>query len=217
MNQANYQVDDWNNYALAHASVLTSYQWALFREAVEPLTGDVIDCGCGTARLAPLLADKAAVRSYTGVDYSPQMVEVAGELIGQLGAANFRMLNAKIEQVEGRYDSAVSVHSYYSWPEPELVLQSIYDKLRPGGSFVLVTPNPQMDMPLLLRETDKELLGHPNYRVFREQNMLLFNNEAANFVTMDSLVAEVRQVGFKLVECHQKHYLGGVNLLHLQR
>lgn len=208
----------WNEYARCHLSVITSMQLALFREAASHLTGDVVDCGCGTARLAPLLADKTTVNSYTGVDYSPEMVTMAQQwLTLKLLSKPINIIQDKIENISGHFSAAVSIHSYYTWPNTEEVLSSIYQMLLTDGLFVLVTPNSQMDMEKLLAEAEKELLGHPDFALFRELNLLLSENRSAKFVSMDALIDETRRTGFKVIECHQKHYLGGVNFLVLKK
>lgn len=218
MTSSGYENATWHQYARCHLSVLTSMQWDLFREAALWLTGDVVDCGCGSAKLAPLLAEKDEVTSYTGIDCSPDMVNVAQDLISKLSSQKpLEIILDNIENVQGTFNSAVSIHSYYTWTNAEQVLASIYQMLLPAGHFVLVTPNPGLNMHNLLKESEKELLGHPDFVTFRNLNMLLSDNLNANWVTMDHLIEETRRIGFKVLECHQRHYLGGVNFLVLRK
>ncbi len=217
MKNGGYNQTIWNAYSRAHISVLTSMQWALFTEAASYLSGDVVDCGCGTARLAPLLADQAGIKSYTGIDYAPEMVKIAEWVTARVTQKPFHIMQERIENMTACFTSAVSIHSYYTWPDTALVLTSIYQMLPTGGLFVLATPNPQMDMPKLLDEAEKELLGHPDFVEFRQLNLSLASNMAAKFVSMDTLINEVRQANFQVIECHQQHYLGGVNFLVLQK
>jgi len=217
MSNTEYKNTTWSQYARCHLSVLTSMQWALFNEAVSYLAGNVIDCGCGTARLAPILADQATVNSYTGVDYSPEMVNMAQWVSSKLSTKPINIIQDKIENVSGEFSSAVSIHSYYTWPNTEEVLSNIHRMLLADGYFILVTPNPDIDMKKLLDEAEKELFGHPDFPVFRQLNLLLSTNRSAKFVTMDALIGETRRIGFKVVECHQRHYLGGVNFLVLKK
>jgi len=213
MKTSGYTNPLWNQYARLHASVTDSFKLSLIRESAERLRGDVLDCGCGTARIAPLLADRSDVDSYTGVDLAPEMVKVARWLVSQWERETFVIKESAIEAVDGDYSSIVSIHSYYTWPEPMTVLEHIHRVLRPGGCFVLATPNEQLDMERLLRESSKELLAHPGFDEFRRLNLKLAGNPEAKFVSMDTLVEQARTVGFRVVECHQRHYLGGVNFL----
>ena len=208
----------WDDYANAHLTVLTSAQLEIYRDVATMAHGMVIDLGCGTARTTPFLTDNARVTSYTGIDASQEMVNAGRWLINQLDCRDFRIIHSKIEDLPiVHYDFAFSIHSYYSWPEPLVSLQRIFDIVAPGGEFVLVTPNKKMDMKALAIEADKELLTHPNYPVFRSQNLALAGNEKALFVDMNTLVQQTTEVGFKVLGCHQHYYNGGVNWLHLAK
>ncbi|EXJ13304.1 class I SAM-dependent methyltransferase [Imhoffiella purpurea] len=203
----------WNGYARSHASVTTSFQLSLYREAAGQLGGDVLDCGCGTARLAPFLADDPGVTSYTGVDLAPDMVRMARWTIERLDRERFVIEQGAIEAVQGQFDSLVSIHSYYAWPRPLDVLAHIRRLMRSGGRFVLATPNRRLDMERLLRESSRELLAHPDFPEFERLNLAFAGNPGAAFVDMDLLIGQSRDAGFAVLECHQRHYLGGVNLL----
>jgi len=218
MTDSEYENATWREYARCHLSVLTSMQWALFKEAAVWLTGDVVDCGCGTAKLVPVLVEKDAVTSYSGIDCSPDMVDMAQRVISKWASKKpLDIILDKIENVSGAFNSAVSIHSYYTWVNTEQVLASIYRMLCADSYFVLVTPNPELDMARLLKESEKELFGHPDFAVFTNLNILLSENLSAKWATMDHLVEETRRIGFKVAECHQRHYLGGVNFLVLRK
>lgn len=212
-----YTVAEWEHYARLHASVTTSVQLALYRDACHYLSGSVADCGCGSAKIAPLLADNSQVTAYTGIDYAQEMVAVAQQVVQTLHRPSFKVLHHKIEEVEGRFDSAVSIHSYYSWPDPLLTLKHIAAMLAEGGKFVLATPNQYLCMAKLLREAEKELVAHPDFDAFRRYNLQLASKPLANFISMDGLVKHAQAAGFGLVECHQRHFGGGVNFLVLQK
>jgi SAM-dependent methyltransferase len=217
MNAAIYEIADWNRYAQAHASVITSYQLDLYREASQYLSGNVADCGCGSARLAPLLAKKSNVSSYTGIDCSEEMVAAARWILSRLNKPAFTIECSLIENIHARFSSAVSIHSYYSWPDPCAVLSHIYQLLAPKALFVLATPNPELAMQDLLVDVESELIAHPYFDEFKQANLRFAENPNARFVTMDHLVGESRDAGFQLLECHQRHYNGGVNFLLLRK
>lgn len=212
-----YPVKEWDEYAKLHASIMTSQQLALFNEACSYLDGDIIDCGCGTAKLAPLLADDNKVHSYTGVDYSKEMVSVAQHIIEHLGRQNFHVQFSKIEDVNQHYNAAVSIHSYYAWLKPLDVLSHIFQCLTNQSIFVLATPNKHINQAKLLKEAEKELIAHPHFEAFKNYNLKIEANPKANFISMDELIKQVQKVGFKVLNCHQKHYNGGVNFLVLQK
>lgn len=213
-----YENRAWDNYAHAHLTVLTSYQLEVYNEVAALAHGHVIDLGCGSARATPFLADNPAVSSYIGVDSSPEMIKAGRWLVDLLKRKDFVLQHQLIEETKNNsYDFGFAVHSYYSWPKPEPVIAHIHDIIKPGGDFILVTPNPTLDMIDLARQTDKELLSHPGYPYFRSQNIELAENGQALFTEMDTLVKQCTEVGFKLQRCHQRYYSGGANFLHLTK
>ncbi len=213
-----YAAKDWNQYAKVFGSVQTQVQHQLQHSSIEHLSGDVVDLGCGCAKLAALMSNKLDVTSYLGIDASAQMIEIADWLISQFNTPTFSTFTGKIEDFTGRvFDSAVSLNSFYAWPDPSKILRHIYNLLKPDGTFVLATLNPSLDLFAIDKEERKELILNPDYQEFREHNLALLENDAANLLDMDELVHLLRSSGFKLVSCHQEFYHGGVNFIVLRK
>lgn len=213
-----YPMQEWNDYARLFASITTSMQLEVYREACKYLSGHVIDCGCGSAKIAPLLVDETTVKSYTGVDYAEEMVGVARWVIQNLQNPHFAIRHNKIEDVnDQQFTSAVSIQSYYAWPDPVAVLRHIFQLLTPNAVFVLATPNTQLGLADLARDAWKELLAHPDFEAYKTYNLKLANNPHANFTSMNDLVQQVQSVGFRVQECHQRHFRGGLNFLVLSK
>jgi SAM-dependent methyltransferase len=213
-----YQPDEWENYARSFAAVQTSFQRDLQLASAALLCGDVADFGCGSAKLAPFLTDKEDVSSYTGIDYSSEMIKIADWLIAQFNCPSFSTVEGKIEDYQGKtFDSAVSLNSYYTWPDPLKVLQHIHSLLKSDGLFVLATPNTQLDMQAMEKEVRKELLTHPEYSVFRQINSELTENIDARFIEMDMLIKQLQGIGFAIISCHQTFYLGGLNFVVMKK
>lgn len=213
-----YSASDWNPYARVFGSVQTRVQHELQHAAVKPLHGDVVDCGSGCSKLAGLLSDRTDISGYVGIDCSEQMIELANWYIGQFEKPNYSTFLGRIEDFHERlFDSAVSLNSFYAWPNPKEVLSHIYDLLKPGGTFVLGTLNPALDLFKIDKEERKELIFHPDYQEFREHNLSIVENDAGNYLEMDDLVELLRSVGFKLMSCHQEFYLGGLNFVVMKK
>ena len=154
--------------------------------------------------MAALLSGEPRVTGYVGVDASPEMAAKARWLIGQLAVGGFSVVETRIESFTQRgFDFGLSIHSHYAWVDPVAVLTHIRSLLRPGASFVLVTPNRNLDMPLLLARADKELLGNPGYPAFKALNLELAGAGREAFVSMDELVGQAHRAGFLLTACHQ--------------
>lgn len=216
--KAIYQPDEWENYARSFAAVQTSFQRDLQLASAQLLSGDVADFGCGSAKIAPFLSDRTDVSSYIGIDYSSEMIKIADWLIAQFDCPTFSTFEGKIEAYQGKmFDSAVSLNSYYTWPEPVKVLQHIYSLLKPGGLFVLATPNPSIDMLAMEKQVRKELLTHPDFTTFGQINLELASNTNARFIEMNELIKQLQSIGFGVTSCHQSFYLGGLNFIVAQR
>lgn len=230
-----YKCEEWDNYAESFLSVMPSVMLILNKSVAAMAKGNVCDFGCGAAKIAPFVLDNTAVTSYTGVDYSVEMVNLARWHLRQFPEKPSEVFHSKIESldpddydlevipgqlehVEGcLYDFGLSINSYYAWDEPVKSFKSIYKLLKPQADFVLVSPNPELNMASLLRDAKRELVFHPHFATFCEKNMALVGNEKALFVEMDVMVEQVREAGFKVLETHQKFYDGGLNYLHLNK
>lgn len=214
-----YSVETWDNYATVFASITNSLQVGVYKEACLYLKGTVVDCGCGSAKIAPFLANQANIASYTGIDYSKEMVDIANKVLQILNKPNFQIVHSKIEElaVTRLFDSAVSIQSYYSWSQPEKVLKCIWDLLKPDGYFVLASVNDHLPIDLLTQDIQQELIAHPNFESYQAYNLKLAKNRQANFISLDKLITQVQQVGFEIEECHQRHFRSGLNFLVLKK
>lgn len=218
-----YTKQQWDEYSRLFASVLTNVQRELYLDACQYLSGKVIDLGCGPARLAGFLtkddsmlanlADKQKVSHYTGIEYAHAMVKIAKFTLQTLSRPNFSICHQKITDVDGQFTSAVSLQSYYAWDKPEATLAHIFKLLLSGSIFVLATANKKLDQKKLFKDAELELMWHPDFEAFKKMNFKFSENPQANFVSMDELIKQVQLAGFEVINCHQKHYVGGLNFL----
>ncbi len=209
----------WDSYARVYASVQTSFQHSLLEDAARFMQGRVLDVDCGTAKIIPLIAEQPHIQSYTGIDESEEMLFYADALITayQNDHQSFTTWCGSLDALTDQsFDAAVSLNGYFSWPDAVAMLSQIYCHLSPDSIFVIATPNASLTrrkMEALDKEAAKDLQFHPHYQEFKNLNLQLVDNPDARFVDMDTLVGELRHVGFKIVECHQQHYLGGMNFV----
>jgi trans-aconitate 2-methyltransferase len=99
---------------------------------LDPRAGErILDLGCGTGHLTAQIAESGA--EVTGVDRSAEMVAAA-----QLAYPNlkFEISDARNLQFREEFDAVFSNATLHWIHEPELVLQSVWRAMRPGGRFV---------------------------------------------------------------------------------
>lgn len=226
-----YEKQVWDEYARAFLAVMPSQMLKLNEAVAAVAKGNVCDFGCGAAKIAPFILHNEAVSSYSGIDYSLDMVKQArwhlkqfpdkpSEIIhGKIefidtGAYELEIVHGQSQIIDLSYDFGLSINSYYTWDDPHAVLESIYNALSPQAEFVLVTPNPRLDMASLLQKAERELIANPYFASFKEQNMALAGNEKALFVEMSVIIEQACEVGFKVVEANTEFYEGGLNYLH---
>ena len=124
----------WARYNQASLALLRP--WVAGRDL-----GRVVDVGCGTGNLLPLIAQSAArVESYVGADLSPRMLRVAWEKAAGAGmrtgfaAADAGALPLRPES----FDTAVCASVLHYWHDAGGGLREIRRALRPGGRLLLL-------------------------------------------------------------------------------
>lgn len=103
--------------------------------------GRVVDVSCGTGNVLPLLAEaRFRVRSYVGVDLSPEMLRVGlDKANGAAVRARFVAADAgRLPLREGSFDTAVSASALHYWDDAAAGLAEIRRVLRPGGRLLLL-------------------------------------------------------------------------------
>ncbi len=99
---------------------------------------DVLDFGCGTGLLTMQL--QPLVRSITGVDSSPGMLDVLGGKIQDLNLSNVKTRCLDVERggvLEGSYDLIVSSMTFHHIKEISPLLEQFYNVLLPAGHLCI--------------------------------------------------------------------------------
>lgn len=111
---------------------------ALLAQLAGPTPQRVLDAGCGTGFLALLLAELG--HSVTGIDLSPQMIELARQKAARANLqVNFRVENAAaLTDPDGTYDLIVERHVIWTLPDPVTGVREWMRVLRPGGRLAAI-------------------------------------------------------------------------------
>lgn len=145
----------------------------------------VLEVGCGEGYGAGLLAEEA--RRIVGIDYSPDAIEKAkaGQSSGKIEFLCREIDALASERSEG-FDLICSFQVIEHIARPEKFLSKIQSLLKPGGIFILSTPNNKMSIvehPYHYREYDKVTLQALLSKYFSKVDLygLFFSERVAQF------------------------------------
>ena len=118
----------------------------------------VLDVGCGTGRLTLKLASK--VDHITGIDLSPQRIEVAHRKLTQMNPGNVTFELGSSDDIcrygEDVFD-VVYLNAVFHWiNDKEEALDNIYQVLKPSGKLGICTAD--KDHPFTAKIIAKEVL-----------------------------------------------------------
>lgn len=130
-----YELNTWSRCAEDYVDTfagITGETVPLLMEIAGIRSGDqVLELGSGPGHVADLLVQAGAV--VTGVDFSPDMVEVAQSKYPEI---TFRQANAEQLPFEvGSFDSVIANFVVHHLARPEKVFREVYRVLKPGGRF----------------------------------------------------------------------------------
>jgi ubiquinone/menaquinone biosynthesis C-methylase UbiE len=103
---------------------------------------NVLEIGCGIATDGLEFARNGA--NYTGVDLTPQSIELAKERFGLFGVpGRFEVANAEegLPFADGSFDHVYSFGVIHHSPSPEKIAREMHRVLRKGGTFTVMLYN----------------------------------------------------------------------------
>ena len=107
--------------------------------AMETTAGNqVLEIGCGEAPLATIIVNAAENISYTGLDYSGDILRLAEKK--HFPGSHIRFVQSEIAAMpfaEAQFDVILGVNILYFWQQPQIELSEIRRVLKPGGRLVL--------------------------------------------------------------------------------
>lgn len=102
----------------------------------------ILDIGCGGGKSLNLFAGKVPHGMVWGLDYSPEMVEMASKVnAGFINEGRVKVLQASVSQIpsgDNFFDLAVACETIHFWPDIQNDLREVFRVLKVGGHFVVV-------------------------------------------------------------------------------
>jgi SAM-dependent methyltransferase len=118
----------------------------------------VLEIGCGAGFGADYLAGRCA--SYTGIDYSAQLIALAQARHAHTPRVTFAVANAKDFRPERPFDLAFLIGVLHHVDNMPAALAQARDLLAPGGWLVINEPQPGNPLVRLLRRLRKRADDH---------------------------------------------------------
>ncbi len=164
-----YETDDGGIYKMCKKD----YPDVLAELEKEEFT-DLLDCGCGPAPMLTLLHEKYPQKHYTGIDLTPEMIEVAKRKNMQ----DVQLVVGDCEKLpfaDAFFDAVICCHSFHHYPNVQDFFDSVFRVLRPGGWLILrdMTMNTaavrwfcnHIEIPLV------NLMGHGDVHVYGKEEV----------------------------------------------
>lgn len=95
---------------------------------------ELLDVGCGTGPMIELLLKEFPDKSYTGIDLTPRMIEVAQEK--KLDHSRFLVGDSENLPFEkDTFDAVICTNSFHHYPNPQAFINEASRVLKDGGSL----------------------------------------------------------------------------------
>jgi ubiquinone/menaquinone biosynthesis C-methylase UbiE len=131
----------WDKHARSYDRQIAFFERVLFADGRQWIcsqaVGDVLEVAIGTGRNLPLYPDGIRL---TGVDFSPQMLQLAQRRAQELGRkVQLRLGDAQaLDLPDGAFDTVVCTLSLCAIPDERQAIAEMKRVLRPGGQLLLL-------------------------------------------------------------------------------
>ncbi len=131
-----------------------------------PKYSSVLDVGGGTGKFSVELSKRGY--KVCGFDFSKKMVQTANKNIRNNKVKCVYRYGDAEENIpfKGNFDFAISIDSWEFFTNPLKVLNNVHSKLKAGGTFIIITPNPYVSLPIIIAEKLGIKKVHPTYLYF---------------------------------------------------
>lgn len=128
---------------------------------------ELLDVGCGTGPMIELLLKEFPDKSYTGIDLTPRMIEVAQEK--KLNHTRFLVGDSEnLPFAENTFDVIVCTNSFHHYPNPQAFMKEASRVLKDGGRLILRDYTSNKIMVWLMNHIEMplaHLVGHGDVKI----------------------------------------------------
>jgi SAM-dependent methyltransferase len=155
----------------------------LYRELVGDGSRRILDVGCGDGRFLSLLRDHGdAGWELAGLEFDEGAIAKCQAMGFEAHAERVEDFAERPEE-RGRYDAVIMLQLIEHVEDPALICERVFSLLRPGGVFIIETPN----------------LGGLDHRIFQGRHWGHYHFPRHwNLFSTDSLVRMLEERGFEI-------------------
>ncbi|MEL6633809.1 MAG: class I SAM-dependent methyltransferase [Bacteroidota bacterium] len=176
----------------------------------------ILDLGAGTGNYSVALAQRFPQAQIVHVDRDEGMNKVAERKRDELDLQNLQIISRSVKDIQfpqEKIQACVCIHSLYTLPEPEKILQNIRHWLVPGGWGLFVDPGSAVNVldwqVAIIRRMVKEYGWKKTFQVLREAKIISQQNRAIRKKQIDGtywthsqeeFLDTLNRVGFEVLQ-----------------
>jgi len=180
----------WTEYAEIYDFFYAESLKKIHKEVALHMSENVIDVGCGVAKLFPHLDNST---KYFGIDSNPAMIQCAQKKYGNNPRFNVEITDAQnLKTQNSNYDSASLINVIYSLPSIESaigVLKDINTLLKRGAPLLFTNLNKGLDPKALEKIIVEECVS----QITDKRGEQMFER----FVALNQVLSEQRSKDYK--------------------
>ncbi len=164
------------------------WNWGIEHISIDP-DSSILDIGCGGGRAISILADIVENGNVSGIDYSPDMVELASETNkGAIDDEKVSITQASVSKLpfsDAMLDLVTAFETCYFWPDIENDLREIHRVLKENSKLLIVN---EMYIHSLFEERNSAYAAVDEMNIYSvEDYRNLLKNAGFSSVLIDEL------------------------------
>lgn len=144
----------------------------LLRPACDGATPTLIDFGCGEGWLLRLIEDRGLNVNYRGLDFNKLFIRTLSSRYQDKENVRFMLYDLEEElpaEMVGQADIATNFFNFFEIPNIRAAIRNVSRSLKPGGTLVILTIDPVMQLLAVSDSFDDFKASLKDYETFQSE------------------------------------------------